>query len=282
MGGQDNEHAVVVAPRVIKPTRGWRALDVRELWRYRELLAVLTIRDLKVRYKQTVLGAAWAILQPVISMVIFSVIFGRFGKMPSDELPYPIFVYAGMLPWTFFAAMLTGASNSMINSGHLISKVYFPRLIIPLSQVGTALVDFVIASTVLFGLMLYYDVGLTWGVLLSPVMVAGTIFCAIGAGTLLSGLSVRYRDFRYVIPFAVQILMYASPVIYPPSMIPEQYRFVVFLNPMAGFIDGFRAAFLGQAFDWGHIGLSFVVAAVLFGAGITVFSRLERYVADLV
>lgn len=192
------------AVTVIEPISGWRALDVAELWRYRELLWVLTERDIKVRYKQTALGFAWAIIQPVMMMVVFSIFFGRLAKMPSDGLPYPIFVYAGLLPWTFFAAAISTSANSLVASAGLVSKVYFPRLVIPLSSAGSALADFLIAALVLLAMMLWYGIGWSANLLLAPLLVAGTIFIALGVGIALAALNVAYRDFRYVVPFMVQ------------------------------------------------------------------------------
>ncbi len=225
---------------VITPPVGWQALDLGALWRYRELLWVLTERDIKVRYKQTALGFAWAIIQPVMMMVVFSVFFGSLARMPSDGLPYPIFVYAGLLPWTFFATAIANSAGSLVNSSNLVSKVYFPRLVIPLSSVGSALVDFAVAGGVLLGMCAWYGVGWSLNLLAAPVLIAGTIFIALGVGVLLSALTVAYRDFRYVIPFLVQFWMFATPVVYPASLVPETWRWLLFLNPMAGFIEGFR------------------------------------------
>jgi lipopolysaccharide transport system permease protein len=267
--------------RVLRPTRGWRIVDVRELWAFRELLFVLTARDIRVRYKQTVLGAAWAILQPFTSMVVMSVVFGHLAGMPSDGLPYPVFVYAGMLPWTFFSSSLSRSSTSMLGSAHLISKVYFPRLIIPIAAVGGPLVDFAVALTILFGLMAYYGVALSMNLLFAPVIVMGMIFVATGTGALLAGITVRYRDFNYVIPFGIQLWMWASPVVYPPSLFPDEWRLLLFVNPMAGFIDGFRGAFLGKPLDWLALAISFSVSVVLFIAGALVFARTEKTLADV-
>jgi len=267
---------------VIEPPRGWRMLDWRELWAYRELLWVLTTRDIKVRYKQTVLGAAWAVLRPVLSMLIFSVVFGQLAKMPSDGLPYPIFVYAGLLPWLFFANAVSASGGSLIGSSHLVSKVYFPRLIIPLASVGSGLLDLLISTLVLLAMMAWYGVG--WGphLLLVPVLMIATVFAALGVGTLLSALTVAYRDFTHLTPFLVQIWMFATPVIYPASLVPESWRWLLFMNPMAGLIEAFRGAFLDRPFDWSGIGLSVAVACVLFAAGVAYFERVERRFADII
>ena len=267
---------------VIEPSRGWRALDLRELWAYRELLWVLTERDIKVRYKQTVLGAAWAVIQPVMLMVVFSIFFGRLAGMPSDGIPYPIFAYCALLPWTFFSNALSSSANSVVGSGNLISKVYFPRLIVPLASVGSWLVDFLIAAVILLGLMLYYDVGWTWHLLAVPLLVLGVIVAALGAGTLLSALTVAYRDFRYVIPFLLQFWMFATPVVYPASIVPQRWQWVLELNPMTGLIEGFRSAFLGRPFDGLAIAISVGISLVMLLAAVAYFERVERRFADIV
>src|SRR5919201_5506851 len=234
---------------IIEPQSGWRLVDWNELWAYRELLYVLTMRDIKVRYKQTVLGFAWAIIQPFMMMVVFSVFFGRLAQMPSDGFPYPIFVYAALLPWTFFANSIGNSANSLVGSANLVSKVYFPRLIIPLSSVGSGLVDFAIAAAVLLLLMSYYGVGWTSNLFMVPILVIAAAFTALGVGTFLAALNVAYRDFRYVVPFLVQFWMFATPVVYPASIVPREWQWALYLNPMAGVIEGLRSAFLGSAFD---------------------------------
>ena len=267
---------------VIEPQRGWRALDLKELWAYRELLWVLTARDVKVRYKQTVLGFAWAIIQPVMLMIVFSIFFGRLAQMPSDGIPYPIFVYAALLPWTFFANAISTSGNSLVGSAQLVSKVYFPRLIIPLSSVGAGLVDFAISAGVLLLLMAWYGVGWSLNLLAAPLLVAGVVFIALGVGTFLSALTVAYRDFRYVIPFMVQFWMFATPVVYPASLVPEAWRWLLYLNPMAGLIEGFRSAFLGRPFDIPALAISLGVALVLFLVGVAYFEKVERRFADII
>lgn len=267
---------------VIGPARRWRILDLRELWGYRELLMVLARRDIKVRYKQTVLGVAWAVIQPLFAMIVLSVVFGRLAKLPSDGLPYPIFVYAGLLPWTFFANTLSSAGNSLVGQQHLISKVYFPRLVIPLSSVGTGLIDFAVSAIILLLMMLYFGIGWSIQLIAVPLLVLAVVFVSLGVGTLLSALTVSYRDFRYVVPFLVQVWMYATPVVYPASMIPDDWRWVMFLNPMAGLIEGFRSAFLERPFDWAGISLSMAVALALFALGILYFERVERRFADII
>jgi lipopolysaccharide transport system permease protein len=267
---------------LIKPTKGWRSLDLTELWAFRELFWVLTARDVKVRYKQTVLGFAWAIIQPVMLMVVFSIFFGRLAKMPSDGYPYPIFVFAGLLPWTFFANAVSSSGSSLIGSAQLVSKVYFPRLIIPMASVGGGLIDFAIAAGVLLLLMIYYGFGLTINLLMLPLLVAVLILVAVGIGTLLSALTVAYRDFRYVIPFMVQLWLFVTPVVYPTSIVPQDWRWLLNLNPMVGIIEGFRSAFLGGSFDFVALASSLVVAAVMFTIGVAYFEKVERRLADII
>jgi lipopolysaccharide transport system permease protein len=267
---------------VIEPVKGWRPLDLKELWAYRELLWVLTERDIRVRYKQTILGFIWVILQPVLMMVVFSIFFGRLAGMPSDGVPYPIFVYAGLLPWTFFSNAISNSGNSLVGSSHLVSKVYFPRLVIPLASIGSSIVDFAIAGAILLLLMLYYDLGWSLNLLMAPVLVAGVILIALGVGTCLSALNVAFRDFRYVIPFMLQIWMFATPVVYPSSLVPEVWRWVFYLNPMAGLVDGFRAAFIGKPFEPSVLAISFTVALGVFVIGIAYFKKVERHFADII
>lgn len=267
---------------VIEPQKSWRTLDLKELWAYRELLYVLAQRDIKVRYKQTVLGVAWALIQPLATMLLFTMVFGRLARIPSDGLPYPVFVYAALLPWTFFANAISTTSNSLVGQQHLISKVYFPRLIIPLSSIGTGLIDFAVSSVILLILMVYYGVGWSFNLLAVPLLVLAVIFIALGVGTLLSALTVTYRDFRYVVPFMVQFWMFATPVVYPASLFPEQWRWALYLNPMAGLIEGFRSAFLARPFDWTGIGISMTVAAGILLLGLFYFEKMERRFADII
>jgi len=267
---------------VIEPVRGWRPLDLRELWAYRELLLVLTIRDIKLRYKQTMLGVAWAILQPFMTMVVFTVFFGHLANMPSDGFPYPVFVYSALVPWTFFANAITSSSNSLVGSAHLVSKVYFPRLVIPLSAIGVGIVDFGIAASILLAMMLFYGVGWSLNLLIAPVLLLAIIFTALGVGTCLSALTVSYRDFRYVVSFMVQFWMFVTPVVYPASLVPTQWRWLLYLNPMSGLIEGFRAAFLGNAFDFFGLAVSAGVAIILFFIGVVYFERVEDRFADII
>ncbi|MHC4933771.1 MAG: ABC transporter permease [Planctomycetota bacterium] len=267
---------------VIEPQGGWRTLNLRELWAYRELLSVLTLRDIKVRYKQTVLGILWAAIQPVMTMVVFSIFFGRLANIPSDGLPYPIFVYTALLPWTFFANSVTTSGHSVVGSANLVSKVYFPRLVIPLASVGAGLIDFAISAVILLLMMLFYGVGWSVNLLAAPFLILVVVFTALGVGTLLSALTVAYRDFRYVMPFLVQLWLFATPVIYPASLVPEGWRWLLYLNPMAGVVHGFRSAFLDRPFDPASLVISAAVAVLIFLAGALYFEKVERRFADII
>jgi lipopolysaccharide transport system permease protein len=267
---------------VIEPDRGWRRVDLRELWAYRELLVVLTMRDIKVRYRQTVLGATWAILQPFLTMVVFSILFGRLANIPSDGYPYPVFVYSALLPWTFFSNAITGSSNSLVGSTHLISKVYFPRLIIPLTAIGVAMVDFIVASSVLLAMMAFYGVGWSLNLLMAPILIISVVFIAFGVGTILSALMVAYRDVRYIVPFVMQLWMFVTPVIYGANFVPTRWRWLLYLNPMTGIVEGFRATFLSKAFNFVAFGSSTLLAIIVFLAGVAYFERVERSFADVI
>jgi lipopolysaccharide transport system permease protein len=269
---------------VIQPRPGWQALDHGELWRYRELLYFLTWRDVKVRYKQTVLGAAWAVLQPLMTMIVFSIFFGRMAGISSGDLPYSIFVFAGLLPWTFFANAISGAGQSVVGSERLITKVYFPRILIPLATVAAGLLDFAIACGMLAVLMLYYGIPPQIGAMLAPLLVGGLVLAAVGVGALLAALTVAYRDFRYVIPFMVQLWMFATPSVYmqPDKVIRAPWRALLPLNPAYGLIANFRAAVLGGPIDPYSLGLSLGVALALFVTGALYFRRVERGFADII
>jgi lipopolysaccharide transport system permease protein len=273
----DHQHVTVIEPR-----SGWHMLNWRELWAYRELLWVLTSRDIKVRYKQTVLGAAWAIIRPVAIMAIFSIVFGSLAKMPSDGLPYPVFVYAALLPWTFFAGSVSASAQSLVGSAHLVSKVYFPRLIIPLSSAGAALVDLGVSAVILLLMMGWYNVGWTWQLLAVPPMAVALSFTALGVGTLLSAATVSYRDFSHITPFLVQIWMYITPVVFPISLVPERWHWLLYLNPMTGLIEGFRSAFLGTPFNFVALSASLAITVVVFVLAIATFERVERRFADVI
>ncbi len=267
---------------IIEPTRSWASLKLRDLWQYRGLFYFLTWRDIKVRYKQTVIGFLWAIIQPFLKMVVFSIIFGSLAKMDSEGFPYPIFLYAGLLPWEFFANSVSRTGQSVITSTSLITKVYFPRLIIPIASIGVCLVDFAISFLILIVLMLYYSVAPTLSIFIVLPLVLATIFTAIGVGVFISALNVAYRDFRYVVPFFVQIWMFLTPVVYATRIIPENWRWLILLNPMAGIVDAYRSAILGKAFEWGNLGISMAMAVVIFVGGTMYFRKTEKYFADIV
>jgi lipopolysaccharide transport system permease protein len=267
--------------RVIEPRIGWISVDWRELWDYRELQYFLVWRDVKIRYKQTVLGVAWAVLQPLFSMVIFTIIFGRFAKIPSDGLPYAVFVYAGLLPWTFFGNGVTQSGMSLVSQQHLMTKVYFPRLFVPTAAVGGGLVDLAISFVVYACILFCYGVAPGWGVVYAPFLVLLTIIAALGFGYTLAALTVAYRDFRYVVPFMIQAMMYLSPVVYPVSIVPERFHWLLALNPMVGIIDGYRSAILGKPWNLTTLGVSSAVAIVLLAFGMFYFRKTERRFADI-
>ena len=275
---------MAIAPvLVLQPSTGFARLNLRDMWDYRELLYFLVWRDVKVRYKQTALGVAWAILQPVLTMAVFSIFFGTFAKMPSDGVPYPIFVFAALLPWQLFAFAIGESSNSLVASQNLITKVYFPRVIVPLAAVLAALVDFAVAFVVLLGLMLYYGIVPTPAILLLPLFVALAVATALAVGLWLSSLNVKYRDVRYTIPFLTQFWLFATPVAYPSSIVPESWRALLGLNPMSGVVEGFRWALLGTAQAPGPLlAVSTAAVGVLLVGGLAYFCRTEATFADLV
>jgi lipopolysaccharide transport system permease protein len=267
---------------IIEPNKAWGALDFRDLWAYRELLYFLTWRDVKVRYKQTELGIAWAIIQPVFTMLIFTLFFGRLAGIPSDNVPYPVFAYAGLLAWTFFANAITNSGNSLVGSANLITKVYFPRMIIPGAAVAAGLVDFAIAFVILIVLMIYYQVMVSWNILMFPVVVLLTTLLALGVGMWLSALNVKYRDVRFALPFLVQLWMFVSPVIYPTSFLPARFRWIIWLNPMTGIIEGYRSALFGRAFNWSALAVSTGLTLILLVYASYTFRRMEKSFADIV
>ena len=275
-------HADLPTLRISPPSR-WTSLDFRELWEYRELLYFLIWRDVKVRYKQTALGAAWAVIQPFFMMVVFSLFFGRLAKVPSDGIPYPVFTFCALLPWQLFANALTESSNSLVGNQNLITKVYFPRLVVPISAVLGGLVDFVIAFVILLGMMLYYGIVPGWAIVTLPGFILLAVLTALGVGLWLSALNVQYRDVRYTINFLVQFWLFLTPVAYPSSIVPEKWRPLYGLNPMAGVVEGFRWALLGKSQPPGAM-LWVSVAAViviLFG-GLYYFRKMEQQFADIV
>jgi lipopolysaccharide transport system permease protein len=266
----------------IEPQRGWVSLELKDLWRYRELLFLLTWRDIKVRYAQTVLGASWAVLQPLLTMVIFSIIFGQLAKLPSDGIPYPIFTYTALLPWQLFSFSLTNSSQSLVGSQNLVSKVYFPRLIIPIASVLPGLVDFVISFLVLIGMLLYYQIPFTARILALPLFLLLAVMSALAVGLWLSALNVKYRDIRYVVPFMTLFWQYATPVAYSASLIPEKWRLLYGLNPMTGVVEGFRWALLGSGRVDGMVWLSIVIIFVILLSGLVYFKRMEATFADVI
>jgi lipopolysaccharide transport system permease protein len=268
---------------IITPHRGWASLDLRDLWEHRELLYFLTWRDIKVRYKQTVLGVGWAVLQPVLTMVVFSLFFGRLAGVPSDGLPYPIFSYAALVPWTFFAYGLTQAANSVVLNQQLVTKVYFPRIAIPLATVLSGVVDFVIAFAVLLGFMAWYGIAPTVNVVWLPLFLFLAFVTALGVGLWLAALNVLYRDVRYLIPFLTQFWLFATPIAYPSSLLQEPWRTLYGINPMAGVVEGFRWALLGTATAPGPmIAVSSVMALAILVGGSFYFRRMESTFADMI
>ncbi len=268
--------------KVITPRRGWLSINWQEIWRYRELLYFLTWRDVMIRYKQTALGIFWAFLQPFLKLVVFSVVFGRLAGINYEGYPAPIYIFAGLLPWQFFSEALNQSANSVVGSAGLITKVYFPRLIIPLSSIGAGLVDFAISFVILLGLMIHYGTPVTAATLMVLPLVVLTILAALGAGILLSSLTVAYRDFRHAVPFGLQIWMFLTPVIYPVKIFPAKWQWLVSLNPMTGIVDAYRSAILGKPFAWDNLAISLTVAAVMFLFGLFYFRRTEAHFADIV
>ena len=276
---------MTISPQVvvIKPSKGWVSLNLRSLWEYRELLYFLTWRDIKVRYKQTALGAVWAILQPMATMLIFSLFFGRLVKVPSDGIPYPLFAFAALVPWTFFANGLNQSSNSLIASANLLKKVYFPRLAIPIATVLAGVVDFILAFVVLLLLIAYYRIVPTINIVWTPLFLALAFITSLGVGLWMSALNVKYRDVRYVVPFLIQIWLFATPVAYPSSLLSEPWRTIYGLNPMVGVVEGFRWALLGTNTAPGLMVAASAVAAVLILiTGAFYFRSMEKIFADVV
>ncbi|HEY0404609.1 MAG TPA: ABC transporter permease [Pyrinomonadaceae bacterium] len=269
---------------IIEPSRGWTSLRLRELWEYRELLYFLAWRDIKIRYKQTVLGLAWAVLQPLLTMLIFALFFGRLARMPSDNVPYPLFAFAALVPWTFFANGLTQSSNSLVGSANLIKKVYFPRLVVPISVVLGGLPDFALSFVVLLGMMLYYGVHPQFAIMLwLPLLLLLTTVTALGCGLWLSALNVKYRDVRYIVGFLTQIWMFATPVVYPASLLSGRWRLVYSLNPMVGVVEGFRWALLRTDTAPGmSVVISATTALLILVTGTFYFRRMEKTFADIV
>jgi homopolymeric O-antigen transport system permease protein len=266
----------------IRPGGKWAALNLGDLWSSRELLYFLTWRDVKVRYKQTLLGAAWAIIQPLFTMLIFTLFFGRLAGVPSDGAPYPVFAYVGLLPWLFFSNAVTNSGNSLVGSSNLISKVYFPRMIIPAAAVAAGLVDFAFGAAILIVVMACYRIAFTWSLLMFPALTLLTALAALGIGMWMSALNVKYRDVRYALPFLIQIWMFATPIIYPVSLLPAKWKWAMALNPLAGIIEGYRACVFGRDFDWATLAISTAVTVALLILSAYAFRRMEKSFADIV
>ena len=268
---------------IIKPQSGWIKINFKELWRYRELFYIFTWRDIKVRYKQTVIGVVWAILQPFLLMVVFSTFFGGLAKIPSDNIPYPIFVFSGLIFWNYFSTALNGTGNSLIENENIIKKVYFPRLILPLSPSITPIIDFLIAFAVFAGMLIYYHFTPTLiGIILLPILIIISLLRAAGLGTFLAAINVRYRDIRYALPFFIQLLIFLTPVIYPATLIQEKYRWLLALNPMTGVIETARAGLIGSGpVNFNILAISGIISIVLFLFGIFYFRKTEKLFADI-
>jgi lipopolysaccharide transport system permease protein len=267
---------------IIRPPKKWVPVDLHELWHYRELLISFTMRDIMIRYKQTALGFLWAVIQPLFMMVIFTIIFGSFAKIPSDGVPYPLFTFAALLPWMLFSEGLSRSTLSMVANSSIMTKVYFPRLIMPISGILSPLVDFAVSISILILMMIYYGFVPTINIVLLPLFILLALATSLGIGLWLSALNVKYRDFQYTVPFIIQLWMYASPVVYPASMIPEAIRPLYGLNPMSGVIEGFRWALLGTEIPSSMIFVSVGVVVVLLVSGMYYFRRMEQYYADIV
>ncbi len=269
---------------VITPPKGLVDINLPEIWRYKELLYTFTWRDIKVRYKQTVLGIVWAIFQPLFTMIIFTVFFGNLAKIPSDGVPYPIFVYSGLLFWIYFSNSLTNASNCMVNNEGIIKKIYFPRLLLSISAILTPVIDFCFSSIVFLGLMIVFRfVPNFWGLLMVPLLLLISMVTASGIGLFLTSVNVKYRDVRYILPFFIQILMFITPVIYPVSIIPENYKWLAYFNPMTGVINSARVLILGGGnIDWVGICISIIAAIIYFILGLIYFRKTERFFADII
>src|SRR3990170_8612253 len=268
---------------VIKPSKGWVSIRLRDLWEYRELLYFLTWRDIKVRYKQTALGALWAIIQPFFTMVVFSIFFGNFAKVPSEGVPYPVFSYSALVPWTFFAGAVGNSGNSLIGNSDLLTKVYFPRFAIPASAALSGIVDFFIASLILFGIMIFYHIPFSWSLMFWPILVIPLIILSLGLGMIFSSLNVRYRDIKYTIPFIIQVLLFITPIIYPISILPERYQRLAALNPLTGIIEAFRSTVIpNKNVDFLLLAVSITVSLLIFLLGLAYFRKTEKEFADIV
>lgn len=267
---------------ILEPSKGWALLNLKDLWRYRDLLFILTMRDIKVRYKQTFFGVAWAVMQPLFTMLVFTLFFGRLANMPSDNIPYPLFAFAGLLPWIFFSNAITASGNSLVGNSNLITKIYFPRLIIPIASVAAGFVDFAVAFVFFVLLMIYYGVGFSISLVMLPVLFSMTTLLAAGIGMWMSALNVKYRDIRHALPFLIQLGLFVTPIIYPLSIVPEKWQWLLKLNPLAAQIEGYRSAFFGKPFDWIGLTISAIVTILVVTYSAFTFRRMERTFADLI
>jgi lipopolysaccharide transport system permease protein len=266
----------------IRPRKGWQPVDFREIIVYRELLAFLVWRDIKIRYRQTLLGGLWAVLQPLTAMLIFTFVFHRLAGVSTDEIPYPLFAFAGLAPWIFFSTAVQQSSNSLLANRQLVSKVYFPRIFIPLGTIGALLLDLLLSLTLFAAMLIYYRWPVTSSLIWLPVFLISALLAAAGAGLILSALNVSFRDVKYAIPFVIQMGIFVTPVIYPIKYLPDQWKTLIGLNPMTGVVVGFRHALLGTDISWPLVGLSLTVSVVLFIAGLMLFRRMERQFADVI
>lgn len=279
---RESTPAVPERHTLIKSDEAGVQLNLGELWNYRELLYFLTLRDIKVRYKQTLMGVAWVIIQPLTTVLIFTLVFNRFVRLDAGSLPYPLFALSGLLLWLFFANAVTNSTHSLVSNANLITKVYFPRMFIPAASVAAGLVDLSVAFLLLIGLSFYYGVALTLNILLLPLFVLLMALLALGVGLLAAAVTVKYRDLRHALPFIIQLWMFASPVIYPTSIVPPKWKWLVTINPVAGIIEGFRASLTGRNFDWVHVSLSAVITLAVLVCSVYIFRRFEDTFADVV
>lgn len=266
---------------IIEPSKGWKLIDFQELWRYKDLLYFLTVRGIKARYAQSILGIGWAIIQPLFTTLVFTVVFGGLAKVDSDGMPYILFSYLALWPWNYFSGTLNESANSLVANAGMITKVYFPRLILPLAAIFSKLLDFIISFVVLLGLLIYFQVLPGWQVVFLPLLLIQLLACSLGIGMILSAMAVQYRDVKYALGFIVQLLLYGAPVVYSTTAVPEQYQFLYSLNPMVGVIEGFRAMFLNRSMSWEWIWPGAIVAGMMFVFGLFYFRRMEKVFADV-
>lgn len=266
---------------IIQPSKGWKLVDFKELWRYKDLLYFLTVRGIKARYAQSILGIGWAIIQPLFTTIVFTVVFGGLAEVDSDGIPYLLFSYLALWPWSYFSGTLTESANSLIANAGMITKVYFPRLILPLSAIFSKLLDFAISFLILGGLLIYFQVVPGWEIIFFPLLLVQLFLCSLGIGMILSAMAVQYRDVKYALSFIIQLLLYGAPVVYSTTAVPEQYQFLYTLNPMVGVIEGVRSMFLNRFMPWEWIWPGAIVSIILFIFGLFYFRRMEKVFADV-